>query len=261
VSSVTSNTVTLAWKKGAGSTPTGYQLEGGLTPGSVLGSVRIESAATTFTFTAPSGVFFVRLHGLLSNLRSAASNEILLVVNAPLPPSPPANLLGMANGSTVALSWTNTFTGGAPIALQLNVTGAQTGSFPVGVVDTVSFNGVPGGSYTFTLTASNTAGVSSPSNPVTLTFPGTCSGPPGVPTYFAVAKAGSLLTLTWSPPVSGAAVTSYVIQASGTFNGSVPTATRFLSGSVGPGSYSLSVVAVNACGTSAPSEVVTVTVP
>ena len=118
-------------EKGAGSTPTGYQLEGGLTPGSVLGSVRTASAATTFTLTAPSGVFFVRLHGLLSNLRSAASNEIQLVVNAPLPPSP-----------------------------QLNVTGAQTGSLPLGLSDTVSFNGVPGGTYTFPLTASNVAGVS-----------------------------------------------------------------------------------------------------
>jgi hypothetical protein len=61
VSSVTSNTVTLAWKKGAGSTPTGYALEGGLTAGSVLGSVPTGSAATTYSFTAPPGVFFVRV--------------------------------------------------------------------------------------------------------------------------------------------------------------------------------------------------------
>jgi hypothetical protein len=147
VASVTGNTVTLAWKKGAGSTPTGYLLEGGLTPGSVLGSVRTESAATSFTFTAPSGVFFVRLHALLSNLRSAASNEIQLIVNAPLAPSPPANVLGMVNGSTVALSWTNTFNAGAPTAVQLHVTGAHTGSFPHGV-DTLSFTGVPGDTYT-----------------------------------------------------------------------------------------------------------------
>ncbi len=261
VASVTGHTVTLAWKKGAGSTPTGYVLEGGLTPGSVQGSLRTESPAMTFSFTAPSGVFFVRVRALLSNFRSAASNEIQLIVNAPLSPSPPANVLGMVNGSTVALSWTNTFNGGAPTALVLNVTGAQTGSFPLGVSDAVSFNGVPDGTYTLTLTASNATGVSPPSNPVTLTIPGSCSGPPSVPMYFAVAKSGSALTLTWHPPVAGRAVTHYIVHASGALTGSVSTVTRSLTGTVGPGIYSLSVVAANECGTSAPSDVITVTVP
>ena len=154
---------------------------------------------------------------------AAASNEIQLVVNTPLPPSAPAALLGMVNGSKLALSWTNTFQGGAPTALQLNVTGAQTATIPLAMSDTMSFDGVPGGTYSFTLTASNAGGVSPPSNAVTLTFPGSCSGPPGIPIDFAVAKSGSTLTLTWNPPVSGAAVTSYVIHASGTITASLPT--------------------------------------
>ena len=183
VSSVTGNTVTLAWKAPvSGTPPTGYVLEGGLSSGSVLASMPTGSTATTVTFTAPSGVFFARLHALSGGLRSAASNEIQLVVNTPLPPSAPANVLGLVNGSNLALSWTNTFNGGAPTGVQLHVTGAHTGSFPLGVVDTLSFNDVPGGMYTFTLTASNAAGDSPPSNPVTLTIPDSCSGPPGVPT-------------------------------------------------------------------------------
>jgi hypothetical protein len=261
VSSVTGNTVTLAWKAPvSGTPPTGYVLEGGLSPGSVLASMPTGGTASSFTFTAPSGVFFARLHAVSGNLRSAASNEIQLVVDAPLSPSAPAALLGLVNGSKLALSWTNTFQGGAPTALQLNVTGDQAGSFPLGVVDTLSFTGVPG-TYTFTLTASNAAGVSPPSNPVTLTIPDNCSGAPGVPTYFAVAKSGSTLTMTWHPPVSGAAVTNYVIHASGALTGSLSTVARSFSVSVGPGTYSLSVVAANECGTSAPSNVITVTVP
>jgi hypothetical protein len=262
VTSVTGNTVTLAWNApSGGGAPTGYVLVGGLQPGSLLASIPTGSNTTRFTFTAPSGVFFVRLHALSGNLRSAASNEIQLVVNAPLPPSPPASLLGLVNGSRLALSWTNTFLGGAPAALQLNVTGAQSASIPLGVSDLVSFNGVPGGTYTFTLTASNASGVSAPSNPVTLTFPGTCSGAPGVPTFFAVTKVSSLLTISWNPPVSGSALTNYIVQASGAFTGSIPTFTRSLSGTVGPGTYSLSVAAANACGMSAFTNVVTVTVP
>jgi hypothetical protein len=262
VASVTGNTVTLAWKAPAsGTPPTGYVLEGGLTPGSVQASAPTGSSATSFTIPAPSGVFFARLHAVAGSVRGAASNEIQLIVNAPMPPSPPANVLGMVNGSTVALSWTNTFTGGAPTDLQLNVTGAQTGSFPLGVSDTLSFNGVPGGTYTFTVTASNAAGVSAPSNAVTLTFPDSCSGPPGVPTYLAVAKSGSTLTLTWQPPVTGSAVTSYMIHASGAFTGSLPMLTRSVQGTVGPGTYTLRVAATNACGASVPTDPITVTVP
>ncbi len=260
VASVTGNTVTLAWKAPASGTPTGYVLEGGLSPGSVLASIPTGSTATTFTSNAPSGVFFVRVHAMSGNLRSAASNEIQLVVNTPLPPSAPAALLGMVNGSKLALSWTNTFQGGAPTALQLNVTGAQAATIPLAMSDTMSFDGVPGGTYSFTLTASNAGGVSPPSNAVTLTFPGSCSGPPGIPIDFAVAKSGSTLTLTWNPPVAGAAVTSYVIHASGTITASLPTLARSVSGTVGPGTYSLSVVAANDCGTSPPTDVITVTV-
>jgi hypothetical protein len=261
VSSVIGNTVTLAWKPSSSSTLTEYVLEGGLSPGSVLGSIKTGDSATRFTFEAPSGVFFVRTHALSGNLRSAASNEIQLVVNQPLPPSAPAALLGLANGSRLGLSWTSTFQGGVPTALQLHVTGAQTTTIPLGVSDTFSFDGVPAGTYTFTLTASNAAGVGSPSNAVTLTFPGSCSGPPGVPTYVAVQKSGSSLTLTWHPPIAGTAVTHYVIHVSGALTGSVPTVSRSMGGTVGPGTYSLSVVAANECGTSAPSEVITVTVP
>ena len=45
------------------------------------------------------------------------------------------------------------------------------------------------------------------------------------------------------------------------FVGSFPTATRALSGTVGPGSYTVSVAAVNACGLSGSTAAQTVVVP
>jgi hypothetical protein len=76
---VVGNTVTLQWSTPAGAgTPTGYVLEGGLAPGEVLQSVPIPGPAQSFTFTAPTGVFFVRLHATLGGVRSLASNEILI---------------------------------------------------------------------------------------------------------------------------------------------------------------------------------------
>ena len=52
-----------------------------------------------------------------------ASNEIRIFVNVPAAPSAPADLLGLVNGSSVALAWRNTFEGGAPGGLILDVTG------------------------------------------------------------------------------------------------------------------------------------------
>ena len=59
-----------------------------------LASLPTDSTATTYTFAAPTGAFFIRMHSLASGIRSAASNEVDLFVNVPAPPSAPANLLG-----------------------------------------------------------------------------------------------------------------------------------------------------------------------
>jgi hypothetical protein len=78
--SVVGNTVTLQWTTPPGaSVPTGYVLEGGLFPGEVLESVAIPRSTQTFTFTAPTGVFFIRLHSTMNGgARSLASNEIVI---------------------------------------------------------------------------------------------------------------------------------------------------------------------------------------
>jgi hypothetical protein len=127
--------------------------------------------------------------------------------------------------------------------------------------ETFSFAGVPSGTYTLSLRATNGGGASPPSNSVTLTFPGACSGAPQPPADFLATKAGNVITVRWNPPAGGTAATSYVLNVSGSFVGSIPTGGRSLFGTVGTGSYTLSVVAVNACGTSAGTTPVTVTAP
>jgi hypothetical protein len=59
---------------------------------------------------------------------------------------------------------------------------------------------------------------------------------------------GSTIFLSWSPPVTGPAVTSYTVIVGGAFVGSFPIVGRAISGTVGPGTYVLSVSATNACG-------------
>jgi hypothetical protein len=264
-SSIVGNTVTIAWNApSAGATPTEYVLEGGVSPGQVLASVLTGSAATTFTFTAPTGVFYIRIHALAGATTSAASNEIRIAVNVPTPPSPPINLAGQANGSSLSLTWQNTAAGGTPTAIRLEVTGTISTSLTLPATESFAYAAVPNGTYTFTVRASNTSGVSAASNPVTLTFPGlSACAPPGVgvPTNFVASKSGNIVSVSWAPPATGPLPTSYSLFVTGSFVGSFSTTALALSGPAPAGSYTLSVVARNDCGSSPATPAQTVTIP
>lgn len=254
---IAGNTATISWTPPpAGATPaTGYVLEGGVFPGQVLASIPTGSLAPTFTFVAPTGAFFIRVHAVSGAVHSAPSNEIRIFVEVPAGPSAPTNLLGLVNGSSLTLSWTNTFGGGPSASLWLKVTGTLTTGLPLRVPvlplpmgDTFGYDGVPPGTYTLSVAASNASGVSPFSNPVTLTFPAPCSGVPWVPVNFQAWRIGTTIFVSWSPPTTGPAVTSYTVQVSGAYVGSFTTGGRTLSGVAVPGSYVLSVAAGNACG-------------
>jgi hypothetical protein len=260
--SIAGRIVTLSWLAPVNSTaPSGYVIEGGSRPGEVLATVPTGAGATTLQFTAPQGVFFARVHAVADGRRSLPSNEVRLVVDVPEAPSAPASVLGLVSGSGLALSWTNTFTGGAPTGVRLEVMGSLTGSLQLPLRETVQFPAVPPGTYTVRLVATNASGSSPPSSAVTLTVPGGCSGVPGVPTRVAATKAGATVTLAWSPPEDGAAVTGYQVTVSGSYSATFATPARSVAGAVGPGSYTLRVAAVNPCGASAASPALTVTVP
>jgi hypothetical protein len=109
--------------------------------------------------------------------------------------------------------------------------------------------------------AANATGTSAPSGPVTLTFPGGCTGAPQPPLNFAASVASNVLSLGWDPPSAGAAVTSFVLDVSGTVSLSLPMATRSIVAAAPPGTYTFRVRSTNPCGQSADSPPQTVTVP
>ncbi|MGE0462755.1 MAG: Ig-like domain-containing protein [Vicinamibacterales bacterium] len=262
VSSVAGDTVTLRWERPAsGPVPTGYVLEGGLNPGELLASIPTNSPYPIYRFIAPTGSFFIRMTALDGGTRSVESNEVPLHVNVPVRPSPPASLVGLGNGSAITLAWRNTFGGGPPTSLLLDVTGAATTTIPLALTDAFTFDAVPPGTYTVALRAANAAGPSAPSNALTLTFPATCTGVPNPPTALLGYLTGSFATALWEPPPSGPAPTGYILDVSGTFVGSFQTSGRSLGANVGTGTYDLAVRAVNPCGISAPSPVSSITVP
>ncbi|MBL8136654.1 MAG: cadherin-like domain-containing protein [Acidobacteria bacterium] len=261
VTGLSGTTVTFAWSPPAiGPVVTGYVIEGGLVPGQVLGALPL-GPTPTVALTLPSASLYVRVRAIAGGATSVVSNEVLAHVNVPVVPSRPANLLGLAVGNTLALAWTPTFEGGEPTNVALAVTGAITASLPLGRADSFAFSGVPPGSYTFSVAASNATGASPASNAVTLTFPGSCSGAPHPPARFMARQAAGIVYLTWDPPVSGTAPTSYLLSVSGAITGTFPRAGRGLTTAAPPGTYDLRVHAVNACGTSAPTPSLRVTVP
>ena len=145
-------------------------------------------------------------------------------MNVPQPPSAPANLLGTVNGDFIALAWKNTFAGGAPTNVVLDVSGALATTIPLGATDAFTFAGVPPGTYTLSLRALNGAGASPSSNPITLTFPGACSGVPQAPANLLAYRVGSTIFVTWDPAASGPAPTAFILNVSGSFVGSFGTA-------------------------------------
>jgi hypothetical protein len=261
-SSISGNLVTLRWTTSpSGARPTSFVVEGGVTPGDVAASISTNSPFPIMTVAAPTGAFYVRVHAIAGGERSAASNEIRIFVNVPTPPSPPADLVALVNESSLALTWRPTFVGGAATTHVLNVTGSVNASLPLGGAISLTFNPVPGGTYTLSVSAANAAGTSAPSNAVTVTLPGACSGAPLTPAGFLAYRVGSTILVVWDPPASGPAPTQYQLNVTGTFVGSFSTTALTLSGSAGPGSYDLSLLAANACGSSPATPPQTITVP
>lgn len=262
VHSVAGNLVTLRWTSpGYGPAPAGFIVEGGTSPGEALASFSTGSTAPALTFAAPAGSFYVRLYTASGAYRSVASNEVVVHVSVPLVPSAPAHLLGLVNGSTVTLAWQNTYAGGAPSSFLLDVTGPATTSIPLAFGDTVTFANAPEGRYALALRAVNAAGAGPPSGTVMLSVPGPCSGPPAAPTDVFAYDAGGPVHVSWSPGDSGPAPTAYVLIVTGGWTGTFVTTAREVSGAVGAGAYTLSVVAVNPCGASAASPAHVVVVP
>jgi predicted phage tail protein len=115
---------------------------------------------------------------------------------------------------------------------------------------------VPDGVYFIRVRAKRGSLISVPSNEVSFGVgTGGCIMPPPAPTAHAASPSGLSVTLSWNPSVGA---TTYVLEAgsgagqSNLFNANVGSATT-LSSPAPAGTYFTRVRAVNACGTSAPS--------
>ena len=146
------------------------------------------------------------------------------------PPGAPRTLQAAATGSSVLLTWAAPIEGGAPTSYSIeagsgpgasNVANIPTGSTAL----SFSAGGVPDGTYYVRVRASNSIGISPPSNESTLVVG--CTAAPGAPSALTiVTNSGGTVTLAWQ--ASPGQPASYVVEA-GTASGS-PISSRSISG-------------------------------
>jgi predicted phage tail protein len=263
------NSVRFSWTPpSTGTPPAGYTLIGRQAPGSpVLGTAPVGNV-TSATITLPNGSFYVTVRG--SNPQGTGTESTGVVVNLPapiIPPDPPRNLTATVSGNAVTLSWlppANSPPGiGYTLTASLAPGGPAIAVFGLAAGHTsLAVTSVPVGTYYVRVVATNEGGPSLPSNEATVAVAPLQA--PGPPTLNAAQVNGANVTLSWTPASSGGPATSYVIVASLTSGGAaiatLPIAGVGTTVTAPPGTYFVRVAAVNAVGTSALSNEITVTV-
>ncbi len=195
------------------------------------------------------------------------SGRIVKLVTDRVAPAAPANLTSQTSGRTVMLAWT-----GVSGATQYRIeAGSRAGAADLAVVDTgsaqTSFtaNGVGDGVYYVRVRALVGATASAESNEVVTSIGAApCTSPPSAPAGLSATLTGRLVSFIW---VASGTITSMVLEAGSTPGVSdaavvvlAPSARAF-SSNAPPGTYYVRVRAVNACGSSAGSNELRITVP
>ncbi len=259
VAGVSGNTqVVVSWSapvSNGGSTITAYTVTtspGGRTCGLSSGALSCtisgltNGTAYTFTVTATNTVG-------TSNSSPATS----AVTPATLPDAP-TSVAGVSGNTQVVVSWSAPVSNGGAVITAYTVTaspGGQTCSWSSGALSCTVTGLTNGTSYTFTVTATNTAGTSSPSPASSAVTPMTV---PDAPTSVGASRGNTHVVVSWLAPVSngGSTITAYTVTASPggrTCGVSSGTLSCTISGLTNGTSYTFTVTATNAVGTSSPS--------
>ena len=251
---VAGQVVTASWNAVPGATS--YRAEAGLSPGLMLAGYEI-GPLTTFSITAPQGVFYLRVIARNAQGVSSPSNTVQVSVNSTQgPPSPPSGLTASVSGSTVTFNVT--VPGGATgLLLAAGAAPGQTAAvLPIPLAPQASVPNVPPGTYFARMVAVGPGGTSAPSNEVQLTVSSVTCPTLSVPSV-NVSVTGNSVGISWSP-VAGAAAYQLLVSAT---PGGAPLHSQAFAASqtnvaypgVPAGTYYARVRAGNACGAQATS--------
>ncbi len=188
---------------------------------------------------------------------SSASSASAAVMPATVP-GVPTSVAGVSGNGQVVVSWSAPVGNGGAAITAYTVTaspGGQTCSWSSGALSCIVTGLTNGASYTFTVTATNAAGTSSASLASSAVTPATV---PDAPTSVSDSSGNGQVVVSWLAPVGngGAAITAYTATASpggrtcGLSSGALSCT---ITGLINGASYTFTVTATNAAGTSSAS--------
>ena len=238
---------------------------------SLLTNTAADAAAFSDTTVGPAMTYYYRVYAYNTAGLSLASNTAS-ATTPPEPPTPPAALTATAvSAGQVNLAWTDTSANETGFTIE-RADGAGAGMGAFGQIATVAAGvqaysdttAAASTTYTYRVIASNTGGVSAPSNTASAT---TLPNPPSAPSGLtATAVSAGQVNLAWTD--TSANETGFIIEratGAGAFGqiGTVgPNVAAYSDTTVAPATaYSYRVTATNSGGNSAPSNTATATTP
>jgi hypothetical protein len=251
---------TLSWTPPAtGGAVNDYLIEAGSASGLAdLATLVVPASTTSFSATAPAGTYYVRVRARNACGSAVSSEAVLtLAVSCPVPGTPGAPV-ATVTGSQVSLSWTPA-SGATTHMFEAGSATGQSNLVNAEVASTTLSAQAPPGVYYVRTRGRNACGTG-PASPETTVTVGACAPPPS-PAPLTSTVSGRQVTLAW---FAAAGAADYVIEAGSAAGASnvlvAPLSGTSVTTQAPPGTYFVRVRARNACGQSAPTNEVVVTV-
>jgi len=249
---------TLEWDANTDALTAGYQVLVGTAPGTAAVTIDVGLATRTALPLPLGGRYYIAVRGYAAN-GAPGPVSVEAIVDLTGPPARPSRMSALVNGALADVSWAAPLGGPAPLSYLLSV-----GTFPGGsnLLNALPVGGgssiggpLPPGTYYARVQAANLMGVGPASDEIM--FRVGAGSAPAPPIGLGVSWSGTTAHLSWNPP-AGEAATAYIVEA-GTASGlansgavNVGAATSFAV-DLPSGAYFVRVRALNANGTSAPS--------
>jgi len=227
----------------ATSTPASTPVSSGTSPITISGLTLGTSYTFVVTATNANGI----------GPASVASNPVTPSTGPAIAPSPPTGLVAAAGVNSAVVTFTPGANGGSPIT-DFAAKASPGGVTVYGATSPLTVTGLTAEtSYTFTVTATNAVGTSSPSAPSNAVTP---IGVAGAPTAVTASAGAAQATVAFTAPAynGGSAVFNYLVSSS---LGGAPTAGAtspiLVTGLTNGQPYTFTVKAQNAAGIGPPS--------